>query len=77
MDVAEHAVGEGVVAVAPGGVAEGTVCWARLYGAVAVEVFGHLDFALTDPRPLFDHTVREVLTALGEPPADRRSAAAP
>ncbi|MGW1196683.1 TetR/AcrR family transcriptional regulator [Streptomyces sp. NPDC002536] len=46
-------------------------CWARLYGAVAVEVFGHLDFALTDPRPLFDHTVREVLAALGEPSAGR------
>ncbi|WP_030410715.1 TetR/AcrR family transcriptional regulator [Streptomyces sp. NRRL S-1448] len=41
-------------------------CWARLYGAVAVEVFGHLDFALTDPEPLFDHTVRDILTALGE-----------
>ncbi|WP_275311502.1 TetR-like C-terminal domain-containing protein [Streptomyces yunnanensis] len=40
-------------------------CWARLYGAVAVEVFGHLDFALTDPAPLFDHTVRDILTALG------------
>ncbi|KIF06415.1 hypothetical protein PL81_07625 [Streptomyces sp. RSD-27] len=42
-------------------------CWARLYGAVAVEVFGHLDFALTDPEPLFDHTVADVLTALGAP----------
>ncbi|MEU4849089.1 TetR/AcrR family transcriptional regulator [Streptomyces gilvosporeus] len=41
-------------------------CWARLYGAVAVEVFGHLDFALADPEPLFEHTVRDVLTALGE-----------
>ncbi|MFJ4314132.1 TetR/AcrR family transcriptional regulator [Streptomyces lavendulae] len=42
-------------------------CWARLYGAVAVEVFGHLDFALTDPGPLFEHTVGEILTALGDP----------
>lgn len=42
-------------------------CWARLYGAVAVEVFGHLDFALTDPEPLFEHALRDVLTALGEP----------
>lgn len=42
-------------------------CWARLYGAVAVEVFGHLDFALTDPEPLFDHTVTDVLTTLGAP----------
>ncbi|MGW4688016.1 TetR/AcrR family transcriptional regulator [Streptomyces sp. NPDC004244] len=42
-------------------------CWARLYGAVAVEVFGHLDFALTDPGPLFEHAVAEVLTLLGGP----------
>ncbi|WP_190090385.1 TetR/AcrR family transcriptional regulator [Streptomyces melanogenes] len=44
-------------------------CWARLYGAVAVEVFGHLDFALTDPGPLFEHTIGEVLTLLGDPAA--------
>lgn len=42
-------------------------CWARLYGAVAVEVFGHLDFALTDPEPLFEHTLHDILTALGAP----------
>lgn len=40
-------------------------CWARLYGTVAVEVFGHLDFALTDPEPLFERTLDEILTALG------------
>ncbi|MEU6863814.1 TetR/AcrR family transcriptional regulator [Streptomyces sp. NPDC046876] len=42
-------------------------CWARLYGAVAVEAFGHLDFALSDPEPLFEHTIGEVLTSLGAP----------
>ncbi|MFI9307130.1 TetR/AcrR family transcriptional regulator [Streptomyces triculaminicus] len=42
-------------------------CWARLYGAVAVEVFGHLDFALTDPEPLFEHTLHDIMAALGEP----------
>ncbi|MFI9724121.1 TetR/AcrR family transcriptional regulator [Streptomyces sp. NPDC052396] len=40
-------------------------CWSRLYGTVAVEVFGHLDFALTDPEPLFEHTLDDILTALG------------
>ncbi|MFF2196602.1 TetR/AcrR family transcriptional regulator [Streptomyces sp. NPDC058157] len=44
-------------------------CWARLYGAVAVEVFGHLDFALTDPGPLFERTVDDILTLLGDPSA--------
>ncbi|WP_044366141.1 TetR/AcrR family transcriptional regulator [Streptomyces natalensis] len=48
-------------------------CWARLYGAVAVEVFGHLDFALTDPEPLFEHTLHDVLTALGESGTARRA----
>ncbi|WP_338930866.1 TetR/AcrR family transcriptional regulator [Streptomyces netropsis] len=42
-------------------------CWTRLYGTVAVEVFGHLDFALTDPDPLFEHTLTDILTALGAP----------
>lgn len=41
-------------------------CWARLYGTVAVEVFGHLDFALTDPEPLFEHTLDDILTTLGD-----------
>ncbi|MGW1106817.1 TetR/AcrR family transcriptional regulator [Streptomyces sp. NPDC002540] len=44
-------------------------CWARLYGAVAVEVFGHLDFALTDPGPLFEHAVSDILAMLGDPAA--------
>lgn len=28
--------------------------WVRLYGAVTIEVFGHLGFALDDPGPLFE-----------------------
>ncbi|MCC3774460.1 TetR/AcrR family transcriptional regulator [Streptomyces sp. UNOB3_S3] len=40
-------------------------CWTRLYGTVAVEVFGHLDFALTDPEPLFEHALDDILATLG------------
>jgi len=29
-------------------------CWIRLYGMVAMEVFGHLHFALTDAEPMFE-----------------------
>ncbi|MFC6878460.1 TetR/AcrR family transcriptional regulator [Actinomadura yumaensis] len=29
-------------------------CWVRLQGAVSLEVFGHLDFALSDPEPMFE-----------------------
>jgi AcrR family transcriptional regulator len=28
--------------------------WVRLYGAVTIEVFGHLGFALRDPQPMFE-----------------------
>ena len=28
--------------------------WSRLYGLVALEVFGHLRWALTDVEPLFE-----------------------
>lgn len=37
-------------------------CWVRLYGAVVIEAFGHVGFALTDAEPLFE---RE-LVALGD-----------
>ncbi|MGW2490466.1 TetR/AcrR family transcriptional regulator [Streptomyces sp. NPDC001606] len=44
--------------------------WSRLYGMVSIEVFGHLDFALTDSEPVFEHTLRDVLRLLGGDPAD-------
>ncbi|MFE2144369.1 TetR/AcrR family transcriptional regulator, partial [Streptomyces sp. NPDC059456] len=47
-EVREHLAGEPVPLE---GIYVFVACWARLYGAVAVEVFGHLDFAHTDPEP--------------------------
>jgi AcrR family transcriptional regulator len=40
-------------------------CWTRLYGAVTLEVFGHLRFALDDPAPMFEFTLAELAAALG------------
>lgn len=40
-------------------------CWVRLYGAVSLEVFGHVDFALQDPEPLFNLMITEVAANLG------------
>jgi len=40
-------------------------CWIKLYGAVTLEVFDHLRFALDDPAPLFDYTLAEMATQLG------------
>jgi AcrR family transcriptional regulator len=42
--------------------------WVRLYGAVAIEVFGHLGFALTDAEPMFEAMLADMcakLTASG------------
>jgi AcrR family transcriptional regulator len=40
-------------------------CWVRLYGVVAMEVFGHLGFALDDPGPMFEITLSELATLVG------------
>ena len=40
-------------------------CWVQLYGAVAMEVFGHLDFALDDPVPMFNLTLSDLAAMLG------------
>jgi AcrR family transcriptional regulator len=46
-------------------------CWVRLYGIVTMEVFGHLDFALDDPEPLFESELRGLAELLGMPEAYR------
>ena len=40
-------------------------CWTVLYGAVAMEVFGHMSFALDDPAPMFDLTLGDLATLIG------------
>ena len=44
-------------------------CWVLLYGAVAMEAFGHLGFALEDPAPMFEYTLADLarLTGLDYP----------
>jgi len=39
-------------------------CWVRLYGAVSLEVFGHLHFALDDAAPMFEITLTELAALL-------------
>ncbi|MDX6419608.1 MAG: hypothetical protein QOG28_4228 [Trebonia sp.] len=45
-------------------------CWTVLYGAVAMEIFGHLGFALDDPAPMFEFTLADLgrLVGLEYPP---------
>ncbi len=40
-------------------------CWIRLYGMVAMEVFGHLGFALPDAEPMFEAELRDLAVKLG------------
>jgi AcrR family transcriptional regulator len=40
-------------------------CWVRLYGQVALEVFGHLSFAIQDVQPLFEDMLLDVAGWLG------------
>jgi AcrR family transcriptional regulator len=40
-------------------------CWVLLYGALAMEVFGHLNFALDDSAPMFEVTISELASRVG------------
>jgi len=40
-------------------------CWIRLYGVVAMEVFGHLRFCLEDAQPMFEQALEELSGMLG------------
>ena len=40
-------------------------CWTLLYGAVSMEVFGHMSFALTDPAPMFEITLGDLAALIG------------
>ena len=54
-------------------------CWTVLYGAVAMEVFGHMRFALEDAAPMFEITLGDLASLVGLryplPAVGRRSAA--
>ena len=40
-------------------------CWTVLYGAVAMEVFGHMKFALEDAAPMFEMTLGDLAALVG------------
>lgn len=55
-------------------------CWVLLYGTVSLEAFGHLQFALDDPAPMFELMLADLAPMVGlqyplaEPPAASRAA---
>jgi len=40
-------------------------CWARIYGLVTMEVFGHLTFALSDAEPIFMTELHQIGRLMG------------
>ena len=42
-------------------------CWVRMYGTVAMEVSGHLSWAMPDGAPMFEQTLRSMATAVDQP----------
>jgi AcrR family transcriptional regulator len=40
-------------------------CWTVLYGAVAMEVFGHMSFALDNTEPMFDIILGDLASLVG------------
>ncbi|MEU4739012.1 TetR/AcrR family transcriptional regulator [Actinosynnema sp. NPDC023658] len=45
-----------------------TQSWVRIYGHVALEVFGRFPFAVSNPEPLFDSMLAQILGEMGLPP---------
>ena len=39
--------------------------WTRIYGTVCMEVYGHLDWAVADPRPVFEYMLRGISADMG------------
>jgi hypothetical protein len=40
-------------------------CWTVLYGAVSMEVFGHMRFALQDAAPMFEFILGDLANLVG------------
>jgi AcrR family transcriptional regulator len=40
-------------------------CWIRIYGIVALEIYGHLHFALSDVQPMFEAELHDCARMLG------------
>jgi AcrR family transcriptional regulator len=45
-------------------------CWIRIYGIVALEIYGHLHFALTDVEPMFEAELASCARMLGVDPTN-------
>ena len=62
----------GLSAMPAGGMLTFLRCWVRLYGAVALEILGHMRFALEDSSPMFELTLIELAELIGQDYSPRR-----
>lgn len=56
----------GISEMPAGGMLTFLRCWIRLYGAVALEILGHMKFALEDSSPMFELTLSELAELIGQ-----------
>ncbi|WP_158853045.1 TetR/AcrR family transcriptional regulator [Saccharothrix deserti] len=63
--VNDHGVGVDEQVLSLGAVYHITQSWVRIYGHVALEVFGRFPFALANPEPLFDSMLAEIMGGMG------------
>jgi len=56
----------GIAAMPAGAMLTFLRCWVRLYGAVALEILGHMRFALEDSSPMFELTLIELAELIGQ-----------
>lgn len=63
--VDDRGVAVGEQALPLGAVYHITQSWVRIYGHVALEVFGRFPFAVTNPEPMFDSMLAQILGEMG------------
>ncbi|GLZ33050.1 TetR family transcriptional regulator [Lentzea sp. NBRC 105346] len=63
--VASHGCEVSAAELSLGAIYQIVQSWVRLYGHVALEVFGRFPFAVSNPEPMFDRMVDQMLSDIG------------
>lgn len=63
--VAQHGCAVSAGELSLGAIYQIVQSWVRLYGHVALEVFGRFPFAVANPEPMFDNMIDDLLTDIG------------
>jgi AcrR family transcriptional regulator len=63
--VTSHGCEVGAQELSLGAIYQIVQSWVRLYGHVALEVFGRFPFAVSNPEPMFDSMINQLLSDIG------------